>query len=262
MEPFKTITSLAAPLDRVNVDTDQIIPKQFLKRIERSGYGEFLFFDWSRIQEGPGVSKEQVGQPDELGHPAADAGGVGADRGPGPDLPGQVGDRAADILVPDIQAEDQARVGPDLVQPGRTAGHAGPLARDPDQARALDVVQGQRHRGLGQARDAGQLSPGAGTALADVLEQQLLVHRPDQRRARGEKDRASALGRRQSRGRPIGRDRLNGGRNRVRTSRQGCHGDLLHSLCEASGARHAAARWSRKLRPWVSSSGLLSPTDS
>ena len=53
MEPFKTITSLAAPLDRVNVDTDQIIPKQFLKRIERSGYGEFLFFDWRRIQEGP-----------------------------------------------------------------------------------------------------------------------------------------------------------------------------------------------------------------
>ena len=55
MEPFKTITSLATPLDRVNVDTDQIIPKQFLKRIERSGYGEFLFFDWRRIQEGPGA---------------------------------------------------------------------------------------------------------------------------------------------------------------------------------------------------------------
>ena len=53
MEPFKTITSLAAPLDRVNVDTDQIIPKQFLKRIERSGYGEVLFFDWRRIQDGP-----------------------------------------------------------------------------------------------------------------------------------------------------------------------------------------------------------------
>ena len=46
MEPFRTLTSLAAPLDRANVDTDQIIPKQFLKRIERTGYGEFLFFDW------------------------------------------------------------------------------------------------------------------------------------------------------------------------------------------------------------------------
>ena len=52
MEPFKTLTSLAAPLDRVNVDTDQIIPKQFLKRIERSGYGEFLFFDWRRTASG------------------------------------------------------------------------------------------------------------------------------------------------------------------------------------------------------------------
>jgi 3-isopropylmalate/(R)-2-methylmalate dehydratase small subunit len=59
MELFKTITSLATPLDRVNVDTDQIIPKQFLKRIDRSGYGEFLFFDWRRLQEGP-----NAGDPD------------------------------------------------------------------------------------------------------------------------------------------------------------------------------------------------------
>ena len=52
MEPFKTLTSIAAPLDRSNVDTDQIIPKQFLKRIERTGYGEFLFFDWRRTASG------------------------------------------------------------------------------------------------------------------------------------------------------------------------------------------------------------------
>jgi 3-isopropylmalate/(R)-2-methylmalate dehydratase small subunit len=52
MEPFRTLTSLAAPLDRTNVDTDQIIPKQFLKRIERTGYGEFLFFDWRRTESG------------------------------------------------------------------------------------------------------------------------------------------------------------------------------------------------------------------
>jgi len=53
MTPFRTLTSTLAPLDRSNVDTDQIIPKQFLKRIERTGYGEFLFFDWRRIQDGP-----------------------------------------------------------------------------------------------------------------------------------------------------------------------------------------------------------------
>jgi 3-isopropylmalate/(R)-2-methylmalate dehydratase small subunit len=52
MEPFKTLTSLAAPLDRANVDTDQIIPKQFLKRIERTGYGDFLFFDWRQTASG------------------------------------------------------------------------------------------------------------------------------------------------------------------------------------------------------------------
>jgi 3-isopropylmalate/(R)-2-methylmalate dehydratase small subunit len=52
MVPFKKITALVAPLDRTNVDTDQIIPKQFLKRIERTGYGEFLFFDWRRTASG------------------------------------------------------------------------------------------------------------------------------------------------------------------------------------------------------------------
>jgi len=52
MEKFTTLTSLAAPLDRANVDTDQIIPKQFLKRIERTGYGEFLFFDWRKNAAG------------------------------------------------------------------------------------------------------------------------------------------------------------------------------------------------------------------
>ncbi|HEY6186259.1 MAG TPA: 3-isopropylmalate dehydratase small subunit [Pyrinomonadaceae bacterium] len=46
MEPFRVHTGRVAPLDRPNVDTDQIIPKQFLKRIERTGFGEFLFYDW------------------------------------------------------------------------------------------------------------------------------------------------------------------------------------------------------------------------
>ena len=55
MQPFKTLTSLAAPLDRTNVDTDQIIPKQFLKRIERTGYGDFLFFDWRQTPSGDPV---------------------------------------------------------------------------------------------------------------------------------------------------------------------------------------------------------------
>jgi 3-isopropylmalate/(R)-2-methylmalate dehydratase small subunit len=48
MRAFRRITARAVVLDRPDVDTDQIIPKQFLKRIERSGFGEFLFFDWRR----------------------------------------------------------------------------------------------------------------------------------------------------------------------------------------------------------------------
>jgi 3-isopropylmalate/(R)-2-methylmalate dehydratase small subunit len=48
MKPFRSVTSRAAVLDRPDVDTDQIVPKQFLKRIERSGFGEFLFYDWRK----------------------------------------------------------------------------------------------------------------------------------------------------------------------------------------------------------------------
>jgi 3-isopropylmalate/(R)-2-methylmalate dehydratase small subunit len=52
MQPFRIHTGLAAPLDRANVDTDQIIPKQFLKRIEKTGFGQFLFYDWRRGTSG------------------------------------------------------------------------------------------------------------------------------------------------------------------------------------------------------------------
>jgi 3-isopropylmalate/(R)-2-methylmalate dehydratase small subunit len=52
MQPFRKHTGVVAPLDRVNVDTDQIIPKQFLKRIERTGFGEFLFHDWRFSPDG------------------------------------------------------------------------------------------------------------------------------------------------------------------------------------------------------------------
>jgi len=52
MRPFREHTGIVAPLDRSSVDTDQIIPKQFLKRIERTGYGEFLFYDWRYSGDG------------------------------------------------------------------------------------------------------------------------------------------------------------------------------------------------------------------
>jgi 3-isopropylmalate/(R)-2-methylmalate dehydratase small subunit len=61
MRPLRSVTGLVAVLDRPDVDTDQIIPKQFLKRIERAGYGEFLFHDWMKdpdfeLHRTPGAS--------------------------------------------------------------------------------------------------------------------------------------------------------------------------------------------------------------
>jgi 3-isopropylmalate/(R)-2-methylmalate dehydratase small subunit len=66
MTPFTTHSGLVACMDRANVDTDQIIPKQFLKRIERTGYGPFLFYDWRYRDDG------QTPHPDfELNRPEA-----------------------------------------------------------------------------------------------------------------------------------------------------------------------------------------------
>lgn len=52
MRPFRVHRGLVAPLDRINVDTDQIIPKQFLKRIERTGFGQYVFYDWRFAADG------------------------------------------------------------------------------------------------------------------------------------------------------------------------------------------------------------------
>ena len=60
MKPFRKHTGVVVPLDKVNVDTDQIIPKQFLKRIERTGFGEFLFYDWRFSGDGKERGKESV----------------------------------------------------------------------------------------------------------------------------------------------------------------------------------------------------------
>jgi 3-isopropylmalate/(R)-2-methylmalate dehydratase small subunit len=63
MQPFRKHTGEVVPLDRVNVDTDQIIPKQFLKRIERTGFGEFLFYDWRFAGDGTKKSDFVLHQP-------------------------------------------------------------------------------------------------------------------------------------------------------------------------------------------------------
>jgi 3-isopropylmalate/(R)-2-methylmalate dehydratase small subunit len=63
MQPFRKHTGVVVPLDKVNVDTDQIIPKQFLKRIERTGFGEFLFYDWRFSGDGKKIADFVLHQP-------------------------------------------------------------------------------------------------------------------------------------------------------------------------------------------------------
>lgn len=63
MEAFVKHTGIVAPLDRANVDTDAIIPKQFLKRIERSGFGQFLFYDWRFLDNGEENPEFELNKP-------------------------------------------------------------------------------------------------------------------------------------------------------------------------------------------------------
>jgi 3-isopropylmalate/(R)-2-methylmalate dehydratase small subunit len=63
MKPFRIHKGTVVPLDRANVDTDQIIPKQFLKRIERTGFGEFLFYDWRFRPDGKPDSSFVLNEP-------------------------------------------------------------------------------------------------------------------------------------------------------------------------------------------------------
>ncbi|CAJ1002777.1 MULTISPECIES: 3-isopropylmalate dehydratase small subunit [Bacillales] len=67
MKPFVVHTGIAAPLDRVNVDTDAIIPKQFLKRIERTGFGQFLFYEWRFNADGSPIESFVLNQPKYAG---------------------------------------------------------------------------------------------------------------------------------------------------------------------------------------------------
>ena len=59
MEPFQNVKSIITPLDKVNVDTDQIIPKQFLKLVQKSGFGKFLFFNW-RYDESENIKSDFI----------------------------------------------------------------------------------------------------------------------------------------------------------------------------------------------------------
>jgi len=67
MKAFTKHTGRVITMDRANVDTDQIIPKQFLKRIERTGFGEFLFWDWARNPDGSVIEDFELNRPEAKG---------------------------------------------------------------------------------------------------------------------------------------------------------------------------------------------------
>ena len=101
MQPFRTHTGLVAPFDRANVDTDQIIPKQFLKSIERTGFGKFLFFDWRYRPDGELEPSFVLNQPRYKGASILVAGknfGCGSSREHAPWALGEFGFRA--IIAP------------------------------------------------------------------------------------------------------------------------------------------------------------------
>jgi 3-isopropylmalate/(R)-2-methylmalate dehydratase small subunit len=101
MKAFRQHTGLVAPLDRANVDTDQIIPKQFLKRIERTGFGEFLFYDWRYLPDGQPNPAFVLNEPRYQGASILVAGknfGCGSSREHAPWALGEFGFRA--IIAP------------------------------------------------------------------------------------------------------------------------------------------------------------------
>jgi 3-isopropylmalate/(R)-2-methylmalate dehydratase small subunit len=97
MTPFTSHTGIVAPLPRVNVDTDQIIPKQFLKRVERTGFGEALFNDWRYLPDGAPNPTFVLNQPRAAGASILLAGanfGCGSSREHAPWALGEYGFRA------------------------------------------------------------------------------------------------------------------------------------------------------------------------
>jgi 3-isopropylmalate/(R)-2-methylmalate dehydratase small subunit len=115
MQPFRTHTGIAVPLDRANVDTDQIIPKQFLKRVERTGFGQFLFFDWRFSADGTPDPQFVLNEPRYAGASILIAGknfGCGSSREHAPWALADYGIRA--ILAPyfaDIFANNSTKNG-------------------------------------------------------------------------------------------------------------------------------------------------------
>jgi 3-isopropylmalate/(R)-2-methylmalate dehydratase small subunit len=144
MRPVRTITGTMVPLDRADVDTDQIIPQQFLKRIERDGYGDFLFYNWAHTDDGTPSSDFIINRPDRRGAKVLVAGpnfGCGSSREHAPWAIQQWGFDA--VITPsaaDIFRNNSSFTGLLIVElPAEAVGRLMDLAADPAAMVTIDL---------------------------------------------------------------------------------------------------------------------------
>jgi 3-isopropylmalate/(R)-2-methylmalate dehydratase small subunit len=144
MKPVRTITGTMVPLDRADVDTDQIIPQQFLKRIERDGYGDFLFYNWAHTDDGTPSSDFIINRPDRRRAKVLVAGpnfGCGSSREHAPWAIQQWGFDA--VITPsaaDIFRNNSSFTGLLIVElPAEAVGRLMDLAADPAAAVTIDL---------------------------------------------------------------------------------------------------------------------------
>ncbi len=191
MEPVKTVSGRMAPLDLADVDTDQIIPKQFLKRIERTGYGPFLFYDW-RARGGFVLDK-----PEHAGAAVLVAGanfGCGSSREHAPWALRDFGFKA--IIAPsfaDIFRANCYKTGLLAVTlPQSQVRHLIDLASEDPTAQLTVDLQAQEVRGEGFTYRF-EIDPFARHCLLEGLDEISLVERHDSDIAAYEKHRAAWL---------------------------------------------------------------------
>ena len=127
-----------------------------------------------------GGRRQDVTERRQLRQPTLGRGGMSLLAGPGAHGTGKVGEGTANKLPADVQTQHIAGLGADLVEHGRGAAHAGAVAGDAQEAVVLQVGDRERHGGLGEPGHPGQIGPRKRTVLADLFQQELLVHRPDE----------------------------------------------------------------------------------
>lgn len=144
MKPVRAITGTMVPLDRADVDTDQIIPQQFLKRIERDGYGDFLFYNWAHTDDGTPSSDFIINRPERRGAKVLVAGpnfGCGSSREHAPWAIQQWGFDA--VITPsaaDIFRNNSSFTGLLIVElPAEAVGRLMELAADPAAVVTIDL---------------------------------------------------------------------------------------------------------------------------